>query len=499
MIKLVLSLVVGAAVVAGVYGSEKQPPEKSPQTSTAQTVGKGSNKADNRTVNLNGRKNNFNIDQAMQRDIDEGSDNTLVVILSIVAVLMGAASSVLALLIFKKLSGKTIEYTSGRIMKKVDLFEAVGKTLAAGSGKSDDGNASAISDKVAQSIRNDFTNVRTEVQGIQNQVAASLSNSQNTLENISVNLSNMSINLNKQLAALQSGSAEDMRNYVAQITRLFGEDAIRALQDYVAQIRENLESIKNQQPELVKCMIDNAAEIFSACQTTGFTSADAIRSAGEYKEYYSHRQEHEQIAAEKASLDAGNRQLTAENANLKEALQQANSSAAAANSELAAAQSKLNELQKQNSSLEDSLRILRPENINMDALYQALDAAGEEERAAAVTSFCQLYWYAKAANGNARNIKAVFSKFDNNLYELFENKAGLLENIRQALVEAINKQIFAETNYTVLWPQLGSNASEHEEWYTRENDEGNRICKVRSAVVMNNGNVESVARIYTEM
>ena len=44
-----------------------------------------------------------------------------------------------------------------------------------------------------------------------------------------------------------------------------------------------------------------------------------------------------------------------------------------------------------------------------------------------------------------------------------------------------------------------SEKMKNENSYNRENDEGNEICKVRSAIVFNNGNVESVARIYTKI
>lgn len=69
----------------------------------------------------------------------------------------------------------------------------------------------------------------------------------------------------------------------------------------------------------------------------------------------------------------------------------------------------------------------------------------------------------------------------------------------QIIQSFVNAEVFKGTSYEVTWPLLNSSASEHEDHYNRENDEGNRICKVRSAVIINAGNVESVARIYTSL
>lgn len=90
-------------------------------------------------------------------------------------------------------------------------------------------------------------------------------------------------------------------------------------------------------------------------------------------------------------------------------------------------------------------------------------------------------------------------KFDDTLYELFSEEQELLQSIRQTIQNFINTEVFSGTSYEVFWPALNSYASEHEDHYNRENDEGNRICKIRSAVIINAGNVESVARIYTSL
>ena len=483
MIRLILSLLAGVMLTTGAYAAAADDKKDEKNNATEKKMPGGNDRSDFFIKGNGGSELNFSAE----------NDNTLILILCIAGIAVGVVSSLLAFLVLKKLSAHTIKFQSGKIKNNIDIFNALEKLLsrevASGTAVKSDDNSSAMISSNISLIKQELSRVSEGVSSIKNDVANQLVQ----------NLNQLAVNLEAKLTAIRTGSQADMQNYVDNMNNVFSAETVNGLRECVAAIRDNLEKLRQQQPELANCMIANAAEIFSVCQATGFTSADAIRKAGEYKVYYDRRQEHEKIAADKAALESANSELTGKNSELAARLENLNSEYVKLQKDAEEAQRKLNEAKEQCNVFEESLRMFRPAGVDLDKLFAALTSAGEDERAATVVSFSQLYWYAKVSRGNARNIKAVFSKFDTSLYELFEEKPELLEAIRQSLVDAINKQIFGETNYTVQWPLLGSNASEHEDWYNRENDEGNRICKVRSAVVMNNGSVESVARIYTEM
>lgn len=89
--------------------------------------------------------------------------------------------------------------------------------------------------------------------------------------------------------------------------------------------------------------------------------------------------------------------------------------------------------------------------------------------------------------------------FDSTIYKIFADRQELLQKLRNSVLSFINDVIFKNTPYRIMWPQLGENASANAEWYNKENDEGNEICNVKSAIVFNNNNIESVAIISTKV
>ena len=172
-------------------------------------------------------------------------------------------------------------------------------------------------------------------------------------------------------------------------------------------------------------------------------------------------------------------------------IKQANDSLSAKNAELV---QNLAHVEAERNRLSAAMKSLCPDDVKADSLINLLKDTLPELRAETLALVVQLYWFARLSRNTPNKIKAAFTKFDETLYELFSEEQELLQSIRQSIQSFVNTEVFKGTSYEVSWPLLNSSASEHEDHYNRENDEGNRICKVRSAVIINAGSVESVAR-----
>ena len=254
----------------------------------------------------------------------------------------------------------------------------------------------------------------------------------------------------------------------------------------ISEINIQMQKLISEKPELVNLSIKTATELVKQCQLEGISTASQVKEVAaifnkckelnfssiaeiaESKQYYDARIAH-----------------TEESDNLKK---------------------KINDLEEDKASLRQELNTLQqkhmtvcPDEIQADALINLLKDTSTELRAETLALVIQLYWFAQLFRNTPNKIKAAFMRFDDTLYELFSEEQELLQAIRQTIQNFLNTEVFNGTSYEVFWPMLNSYASEHEDHYNRENDEGNRICKIRSAVIINAGNVESVARIYTSL
>ena len=262
--------------------------------------------------------------------------------------------------------------------------------------------------------------------------------------------------------------------------------SILAMTPVISEMNVQMQKLISEKPELVNLSIKTATEIVKQCQLEGIATAAQVKDVAaifnkckelqfssvseiaESKQYYDTRVA---LAEETDNLKKKISNLEEE----KEFLQQ-----------------KFNTLQQKHMSM-------CPDEVQADSLFNLLKDTSVELRAETLALVIQLYWFARLYRTTSNKIKAAFMKFDDTLYELFSEEQELLQSIRQTIQNFINTEVFSGTSYEVFWPALNSYASEHEDHYNRENDEGNRICKIRSAVIINAGNVESVARIYTSL
>lgn len=339
----------------------------------------------------------------------------------------------------------------------------------------------------AQNIQGKIEKIFQEVsnQGVRSQLA-------NCLEGIKV--------LNEKVQEI-IGSKEDISNIAGRL----------------ADIKTKFSQLCEEQPAVIRFAIANAIEVIQTCQEVNLTHSDSIRKAGQIwntynelhfesteeltlcKNYYALRNEHQKNAEDKEVAETKFNQLQIKfnsQAEDKIRIMQHNDSL---QQNIENLKKEVESISASKGKLESIQKILFPTAIDADALFDVLKAENESVRSAVIITLIQLYWYAQISKANPNNIKSAFTKFDDTLYEIFAARQEMLQDIRQAVQAFINEEIFKDTTYKITWPRLGESASENENSYNRENDEGNEICKVRSAIVFNNGNVESVARIYTKI
>ena len=274
-----------------------------------------------------------------------------------------------------------------------------------------------------------------------------------------------------------SGSMNDFEAKLAEFLKF--EPEIRTM-------NERLNQMVKETPGVVNLSVKNAVELVNQCQTEGLSTAELIRETNaiakkyrelrfasldelaESKKYYDSRMSHDDGRKESEKKI---RQLEADGA----------------------------ELSRELDSLKQTMSSLCPEVVGVDTLFDLLKDTAPELRSETVALVVQLYWFAQLSRNSPNKIKAAFTRFDETLFELFSEKQELLQSVRQSIRKFVNSEVFKDTSYEISWPALNSSASEHEDCYNRENNEGNRICKVRSAIITNAGNIESVARIYTSL
>ena len=298
-----------------------------------------------------------------------------------------------------------------------------------------------------------------------------------------------------------NGSKEDISNIAARLT----------------DIKTEFNQLCAEQPSVIRFAIANAIEVIQTCQEMNLTQTENIRNAGliwnTYKElqfesgeelalckkYYDSRNEHQKISEDKEAAEAKFNQLKLRFDKQAEDMIRISQHNDSLQQNIENLKNEIESISAAKHKLENIQKVLFPEVVDTKALLDVLKDESESICSAVTISLIQLYWYAKISKANPNNIKSAFTKFDDTLYEIFAARQEILQDIRQAVQSLINEEIFKDTPYKITWPRLGESASENENNYNRENDEGNEICKVRSAIVFNSGNVESVARIYTKI
>lgn len=251
-------------------------------------------------------------------------------------------------------------------------------------------------------------------------------------------------------------------------------------------INEELLKLIEERPELVNLSIDNAVGLLKQCYDCGIASVEQIKemSAVVQQCTEAHFASLSEIVESKKYYDARDSYAAAQ----KEAEEK-----------IGMLERELSQAAEKNRQLLQAFNSLCPEKAGADSLFAILQDSTPEIRAETVVLISQLYWFAQLYRNAPAKIKAAFAKFDETLYDIFSERQELLQSIRGNIQNFVNTEVFKGTSYEIFWPVLNSSASEREECYNRENNEGNRICKVRSAVILNAGNIESVARIYTSL
>ena len=302
----------------------------------------------------------------------------------------------------------------------------------------------------------------------------------------------------------------ELKNLTAQIEEINTElgDLCKKL-PAIKDMHKKMNALIENHPQLVMLSISNSAELVKACQDNGLANAGQICEASAFtrtckesgftsdslslieksKEYYDSHEKHEN---EK-------KQLEQKLASTEGELSEVKSSKDSLEEEKGRLEQARNDLSDKLFAAQKKCDIFYPENAELSSLCNLLEPLSAELHSEILVLTVQLYWYAQLFRNAPGKVKSAFTKFDETLYELLAENQELLQEIRQSISTFINTEVFKDTSYQISWPLLGASASEQEELYNRENDEGNRICKVRSAVVKNSGNIESVARIYTAL
>lgn len=387
--------------------------------------------------------------------------------------------------------------------------------------------------------QNSFNNSRSD----SSQTATLISQSENRLYNATVQYcdqkadqlySNIHASINSAVSPVSEFlSSNDLAATLAKCSEQTVDIQTKlasflAIAPKIEEMNERMQKLIGDKPELVNLSIDTAVDLVKQCQMEGISTAAQVKEVAtvfnkckelqfasvseiaESKKYYDARVAHAD-AIDELKKTVGN--LEEERGDLRQELnllkqkqmsvaeesvriKQANDSLSAKNAELG---QNLAQVEAERNRLSAAMKSLCPDDVKADSLINLLKDTQPELRAETLALVVQLYWFAQLSRNTPNKIKAAFTKFDETLYELFSEEQELLQSIRQTIQSFVNAEVFKGTSYEVTWPLLNSSASEHEDHYNRENDEGNRICKVRSAVIINAGNVESVARIYTSL
>lgn len=236
-------------------------------------------------------------------------------------------------------------------------------------------------------------------------------------------------------------------------------------------IGNRLKELIDKHPALVDLAIKDAVALLQECQNQGIFTVDQLRNRCQAADAYA--QASEQVK------DYGQR--------LNETIRE------------------LEERNKCNDDLRKSLDYLYGSadfKPVQDALQQAMAGQPDAIQSAVTTQLLQFYLYSAVFSNVPSQIKSAFVRMDDSLYELMgEDRQETLQAVRKAVVGFINNDILHRfgTPYSVSWPELNGMASAHEDWYSRENNIGNCICKVRSALIFNNGQIMSRAIIQTRI
>ena len=200
-----------------------------------------------------------------------------------------------------------------------------------------------------------------------------------------------------------------------------------------------------------------------------------------------------QLESKKAELDAELEQtkglLTKVNEQLKDAKKEAG--------ENASAKRQLEEAQRTIESQEKSLKDFQPDGFDWAPINEFLKD-DNAKKAMIMMSLLQLYWYSKAVE-NPQLIEG-FRRFDDLLFNMFDSDQDKLEHLRNDIILPIlMNKIFSGTDIEIRWPKRGDKVFEHEDWYYRENKDGNQISRIKTAMIFNNGKLEFKARVFTSI
>lgn len=245
---------------------------------------------------------------------------------------------------------------------------------------------------------------------------------------------------------------------------------IRNVDTVVQHIGAQLKLLIDQHPALVDFAITDAVGLLQACQEQGLTTVEQLRSCRQGYDAYAQVSKQAQDCEQ--ALNALRNELESE--------------------------------RKDNAELQRAQDMYCPAEFKavQVALSRSMDGLSSAIQSAVTVELLHFYWYAAAFSNEPSRIKSAFVRLDDNLYELIgDSRQDLLQSVRQSIADFINDGVLRKfgTTYSIKWPELNDTASAHEEWYSRENNVGNRICKVRSALILNNSQVEACAMIYTQV
>lgn len=344
--------------------------------------------------------------------------------------------------------------------------------------------------------------------------------------------------IDEALRTIQSLWAQNVEAGVKMLNSHVGtvQGNVVKIQQNIADIQQNMENIRKCQPECCNWAVVNAVEVVRTCYECGMTEPEQIKNALEIFGYlsgkelfspqdveaciekgrkYSALEEKYSAAAEtveryhdyetlKAQRDAFEKQipgLTDKAAKAEENAKQFKNERDELRGQVDRLNTEKGNLETSEKGLKATLGMLVPADIQtvIDAIRNLDPQDGTGRLPLICCQVAQLYWYSQCAAGDPSRIKAAFMRFDDGIYELLADQPEKLTRLREELQNFINSKILDTTSYEMEWPEPGTSVSENEDWYYRENAEGNRISRLRSAVIFNEGKVESRARVYTSV
>lgn len=358
-----------------------------------------------------------------------------------------------------------------------------------------------------QLVPKDNTLIKHQITSIQNQVHDLIMGQNNSLRAInSLSESLSSLELVSVLSSCFEKTA-DIKNELAELLNLTPE---------LINLNKQMQNLIEKKPDLVNLSIDNAVEFLKQCHSEGISSVEQItemhKIAEQYKiaqfasysemleskKYYDMRNSHEKMQKES---EGKIQNMLFSLTDLQQKLQSLKNDCSRLEKENETLRSKENELEQarfEKNLFQQKLQSLCPENIiPIDALSSLLQDSAPALKSETLTLITQLYWFSQLFRNTPAKIKAAFTKFDETLYELFAEKQEFLQSIRRSIQDFVNEEVFKDTSYKMEWPALNSSVSEHEDLYYRENNEGNRICRVCNAIIINSGKIETRAKIST--